>query len=323
MKSSSLLFPVALMRAEALSSEFIEDTYLLKPNNSPDVSAQIALSRLGYYDNQTTNRGTPVILVHGAFSNRGIWLDSHLQGAAKLLLENGFDPWMLELRGHGDSPENAFYHKNSLELYAQFDLPAVQAFVKEQTDQQILWVGHSSGAVCIATALAAKYLNTDDIVGVALFGAQVSKYPFVVYLPFIRSLIKIWLLSKKRMSNPKLGPEMEPNSIGFEFLRWSGFFTRWKSQKGFSFWKGLKDIEIPVIGFAAKKDKGDPAKHCEKLINHFSGVKTFHLLSKANGYSKDYGHGDMVKSDSALKEVWPLLIDWLENVKLNKLEERK
>jgi hypothetical protein len=50
MKSSSALFPVALMRAEVLSSELTEDTYLLKPNNSPDPSAQIALSRLGYYD---------------------------------------------------------------------------------------------------------------------------------------------------------------------------------------------------------------------------------------------------------------------------------
>ncbi|MFY0640823.1 MAG: alpha/beta hydrolase [Bermanella sp.] len=323
MKSSSALFPVALMRAEALSSEFIEDTYLLKPNNSPDVSAQIALSRLGYYENQTASRGMPVILVHGAFSNRGIWLDSHLHGAARILLESGFDPWMLELRGHGDSPENAFYHNNSLEQYAEFDLPAVQAFVKEQTKQKTFWVGHSSGGVCIATALSGKHLSLEDVAGTALFGTQVSKYPAAIYLPFVRTIIKIWLSTKKRLSNHKLGPEVEPNGIGFEFIRWSGLFTRWKSKKGVSFWQGLKDVNVPVIGFGAKKDKGDPAKYCEKLINAFAGDKSFHLLAKTKGYSKDYGHGDMVKSDSAFKEVWPLLITWLEDVKHNKLEERK
>lgn len=323
MKSSSSLFPVALMRAEALSSEFIEDTYLLKPNNSPDVSAQIALSRLGYYENQTASRGMPVILVHGAFSNRGIWLDSHLHGAAKILLEKGFDPWMLEFRGHGDSPENVFYHKNTLEQYAEFDLPAVQAFVKEQTGQNTFWVGHSSGAVCIATALAGKFLNADGVAGTALFGGQVSKYPIAIYLPFVRTLIKIWLLTKKRLSNIKLGPEVEPSSIGYEFIRWSGLFARWKSKKGFSFWQGLSEVKIPVIGFGAKKDKGDPAKYCEKLIDGFAGNKEFHLLAKSQGYSRDYGHGDMVKSDSALNEVWPVLINWLENIKHNKLEERK
>ncbi len=314
MKSSSSLFPVALMRAEVLSSEFIEDTYLLKPNNSSDPTAQIALSRLGYYEKKRPDRGIPIILIHGAFSNKGIWLDSHLHGAARILLENGFDPWMLEMRGHGDSPENNLFLKNSLELYAQYDLPAIQAFVNEQTQQKAVWLGHSSGGVCIATALAGNHLKTENISAIALFGAQVSRYPWVIYLPLVRTFIRTWLLTKKHIMNVKLGPEVEPRGVAQEYVRWSGIFSRWKSIKGLSYWKSIQNVTLPVIAFAAKKDKGDPAKYCEKLLNAFSGEKQFHLLAKSKGFSIDYSHGKMVKSEQADQEVWPLLIKWLKTL---------
>ena len=104
MKSSSQLFPVALIKAEVVADRFIEDTYLLKPNNSDDKSVQVALTRLGEADGEKATRGEPVILVHGSFTNRGFWLSQKGKGLASALLEKGFDPWMLELRGHGDSP---------------------------------------------------------------------------------------------------------------------------------------------------------------------------------------------------------------------------
>lgn len=314
MKSSSSLFPVALMRAEALSSEYIEDTYLLKPNNSPDPTVQVALSRLGKYQAQDSDRGQPVILVHGSFSNRGIWLDSQLQGMARLLIDAGLDPWMLEMRGHGDSPENAQYQKNDIESYATYDLPAVQSFIVEQTNKKVVWLGHSSGGVAIATALAGKYLKQEQILGVALFGSQVSKYPLALSIPFLRSYLKLHLLFKKRILNTKLGPELEPKGVAKEFIRWSGLLSRWKSKKGFSYWKGLSEVSVPSIGFGAKKDSGDPAKYCEKLINHFSGDKVFHHLSKAKGFSQDYNHGNMVRGERAASEVWPILIQWLDSI---------
>lgn len=323
MKSSSSLFPVALMRAEVLSSEFIEDTYLLKPNNSPDPTAQVALSRLGFYEKKSSQRGIPIILLHGAFSNRGIWLDSQLKGAARILLEHGFDPWMLEFRGHGDSPENNLYLKNNLELYAQYDLPAVQAFVFEQTQQKAIWLGHSSGGVCIATAVAGKYLKHDEILAVALFGTQVSHYPFSLYLPFARTLSRLWLLTKKRIINTKLGPELEPRGVGLEFIRWSSWLSRWKSKDGTSYWRQLTDATVPTIAFAAKKDKSDPARCCEKLLKAFSGPKQYHLLSKAKGFSMDYTHGNMVRGDASEQEVWPLLITWLKTLDKKTDEEDK
>lgn len=315
MKSSSDLFPVALMRADVVAQKFIEDTYLLKPNNSDDSSVQIALTRLGKYEGHNENRGKPVILVHGSFSNRGVWLSVTGKGFASALLEAGFDPWMLELRGHGDSPFNEQYEQNNLEAYADFDLPAVNAFVLEQSNQAPIWCGHSSGGVCIATAIAAEKLKQDEVSGVILFGSQVSRFPILLRLPISRMLAKISLLPKKRIHSTKLGVEFEPVGIAKEFVRWAGIFTGWKSKAGKSFWRGLGNLSTPVLAIAAKNDKGDPAKHCKKLMNGFAGDKTFYLLAKDNGFSQNYNHSNMVASDAAQQEVWPKVIEWINSIK--------
>src|SRR5690606_19839690 len=71
MQSSSELFPVALVSAE-LRGDLSEDVYLLKPNNSPDCSVELALTRVGQAGAEGV-RGVPVVLLHGSFSNRRFW----------------------------------------------------------------------------------------------------------------------------------------------------------------------------------------------------------------------------------------------------------
>lgn len=315
MKSSSDLFPVSLVRAEVIADEYIEDTYLLKPNNSQDKTVQIALTRLGYYSNNEKNRGLPIILVHGSFTNRGFWFSSKAKGLAKSLLENGLDPWMLELRGHGDSPENSQYHSNNVETYAEYDLPAALAFIQEQTMQKPIWVGHSLGGIVIATAFAGGHIQVDSSSGVALFGSQVSRFPVLLRIPFFRLFARMFLVIKKPVIKSDLGPEHEPLGLAREFARWAGLLHGWKSKTGIKYWNGLKNIEIPLIAFGAKKDKGDPIKSCKKLAFAFSKSAEFHELSKKSGYTTDYNHVNMIISDSAEQEVWPKLLNWINSIK--------
>ncbi len=317
MKSSSSLFPVSLLRADLVADKYIEDTYLLKPNNSSDSSVQIAVTRLGFYDGEEKNqRGTPVVLLHGSFSNRGFWFSSGGKGFAKFLLEAGFDPWMIEARGHGDSPVNAKYLENNVEAYSQFDLPAVQDFIQEQTKQKAFWVGHSLGGVTIATAIAGGHINPEKILGVVLFGAQVSRYPLLLKIPGLRLLAKIALLSKKRISGKNIGPEQEPVGIAKEFVRWAGWLSGWRPKTGSSYWLGLKELNVPALGFGAKVDKADPAKHCKTLTSAFCENSQFYLLSKEHGFIQDYNHVNMVVSKPAEQEVWPKAIQWM-NVTFN------
>lgn len=314
MKSSSELFPVALMKADVVAEKFIEDTYLLKPNNSPDSSVQVAISRLGYADRPEEHQGQPVILIHGSFTNRGFWLSPSGKGLASALLEEGFDPWMLEMRGHGDSPVNQNYSSNDVEAYAQYDIPAAADFVIEQTKQAPLWVGHSQGGVVISTAFAGGHLSEDKISGFALFGSQTSRYPLMLRIPVFRLLARALLGFKKSNIVSSKGPEQEPNGIAKEFVRWAGLFSGWKPKKGQSYWKTIPENDIPVIAFGAPKDPGDPAKYCKRLAEAINKNCEYHLLNKKGGYAQDYGHVNMVISKDAEREIWPKLISWFKTL---------
>ncbi|EAT10830.1 alpha/beta hydrolase [Bermanella marisrubri] len=315
MKSSSDLFPVSLMKADVLDDTYIEDTYLLKPNNSPDQTVQIAVTRLGYYNSEGA-RGMPVILFHGAFSNRSCWMQPEEQGVAKTLLDNGFDPWMVDLRGHGDSPVNQQYQNNSLEAYAQFDLPAIQAFVYEKTGQPSIWTGHSWGGVLIATAVAGKYLDESKIKALVLLGSQVTRYPFALRVPFLRITAKIIATIKHQHFAPALGPEAEPKGVAKEFIRWSSLWLGWRDSKKQALKKSWKATRLPILSVAASRDRSDPPKHCRKLINWVeqSVKKDFIVAGKASGFDTEYSHRDLIASSKAQTELWPRIIHWLKEV---------
>ncbi len=133
MQSSSDLFPVALLSAER-RGDLSEDVYRLKPGNSPDLTVELAVTRLGLAD-EPQARGVPVILLHGSFSNRRFWFSPKGIGLGAYLARAGFDVWVAEMRGHGLSVRNQDYRKNRVADYARYDLPAIAAFVREQSGE--------------------------------------------------------------------------------------------------------------------------------------------------------------------------------------------
>src|SRR6218665_2352672 len=181
MQSSSALFPVALMSAE-FRGDLSEDVYRLKPSNSPDFSVELALTRLGMADHGET-RGVPVILIPGSFSNRRFWYSPKGIGLGPYLARAGFDVWIAEMRGHGLSPRHLDYRKNRVADYARYDLPAIAAFVREQTGQAPHWIGHSLGGITLAAALGGRYLDEENVASVALFGSQISRVYWPLEVP--------------------------------------------------------------------------------------------------------------------------------------------
>ena len=220
MQSSSELFPVALISAE-FRGDLSEDVYRLKPGNSPDNSVQLALTRLGRADHQQ-DRGVPVILIPGSFSNRRFWYSPKGIGLGPYLARAGFDVWIAEMRGHGLSPRNENYRDNHVAQYVRHDLPAIADFIIEQTGQAAHWIGHSLGGVTLAAALGGGYLEASRVCSAALFGSQVSRIYWPLKLPPVewggRLLLRAFpYLSGRRL---KRGPEDEPAGLALETLRW-------------------------------------------------------------------------------------------------------
>ncbi|WP_337056780.1 alpha/beta fold hydrolase [Pseudomonas sp. USHLN015] len=316
MQSSSDLFPVALISAE-LRGDITEDVYRLKPGNSPDSSVELVITRLGLPGHEE-QRGVPVVLLHGSFSNRRFWYSPKCLGLGPHLARAGFDVWIAEMRGHGLSPRNQDYRRNRVADYARYDLPAIGAFVREQTAQAPHWIGHSLGGITLAAALGGHYLAGEHVASVALFGSQISRVYWPLKVPPVEWSGRFLLKRLAVLSGPglKRGPEDEPIGIGLESLRWHGLFGRFGDAER-DWWKGLAEVNVPVLAVGAAGDQQDPAWACRKLLEQFgSETKQFLCLSRENGFADDYGHIEMLVSKHAQQEVWPLVEHWLDRLQL-------
>lgn len=114
-----------------------------------------------------------------------------------------------------------------------------------------------------------------------------------------------------------IGPENEPAGLVNEYLARHSLFGRWQIRseklKLLPAWK--QGTGLPLLALAAAADKSDPAKACLRFASLYGGVqKDSVLLGKSEGFSRDYGHVDMVVSKEAATEVWPRISGWLSKL---------
>ena len=127
----------------------------------------IALHR---YTPSRRAHATPVLLCHGMGSNRFNLDGPGNTSLARALHARGYDVWLLELRGAGQSrrrlgPTGLLYQW-TFEDYVQHDAPAALRVVRRVTRRpKVLWVGHSLGGM---VAYALLMTPAADSVGAAV-----------------------------------------------------------------------------------------------------------------------------------------------------------
>lgn len=95
---------------------------------------------------------TPVVLCHGMSSNRWDMDGPGSISLARYLWEQGYDVWVVELRGAGRSTKpnwwNGKRYNWSFEDYVYHDAPALLRVVLRETKAaKVHWVGHSMGGM--------------------------------------------------------------------------------------------------------------------------------------------------------------------------------
>ncbi len=287
-------------------------------------------------------RRPPVLLVHGLSSNR--WaLDSGVESVslAAHLSAAGFRTFALDLRGHGDSrrgPEGAppwcFDH------YVDEDVPAaLEAIRRETGEEQVLWVGHSLGAV---TGLVTCQLHPDRIAGiVAIAGPMrfdvdgtVARYlrrGALVDGRFNRTLallVSPWAgwayppaaelaINGRNMDRAVFrrllanGIEDVSRPVFQQLHEWVTQDVCCSADGTRDYWAGLSTCRQPALFLAAPRDPLAPPDAVRASFEAWGGPRTYVEFGREGGHSTDYGHTDLLVGRNAHAEVFPVVSAWL------------
>lgn len=251
---------------------------------------------------------SPILLTHGTFSNV-----QTCTLPARYLAREGFDCWILELRGHGQSESGSTYP--DFETFSSFDVEtAVDAVRRRTRREQIFWVGHSGGGLALLMRLARDPEAGEQIRGIVTLASQATDAgaTWSGKVKIILAAMVTNALGRAPGKMLKLGPQDEFRSVMNQWYRWN-WKGRWTGKDGFDYLEGLRRITVPTLCFAGGGDRFiAPYQGCRRLYNALGSLdKRMVFCAKSEGYGEDYSHARIIMSRRAQLEIWPIISEWL------------
>ena len=284
---------------------------------------------------------TPVFMLHGVVEDGRIFYSPRGGGLAYFLAQQGFDVFVVDLRGKGSSwpslnrgkssksrgeetePSNETY--GAYEVVTQ-DLPALINEMRMLTGGlPWIWVTHGWGGV-LATAHLARYPErATGILGVVHFASRrtvkVNSFRKRVLLDWWWNRWGQWLVRYKGYLPARFwgyGVSDEAAGIHQDMITWSNQ-DEWVDQNdGFDYRSAvllmsekpasLYFASVTDSGFADKDDIRDFMKH------HGEHDGRLVLLGKALGNRRDYNAVEMLVHEDAQEDHFPLMLNWMMEV---------
>lgn len=113
--------------------------------------------RLGLTRVDTGDPGRPaVLLLHGHTASADMFLLPETRNLVDVLLDDGYEPWLLDWRGSCRLPYNETGHRYTYDDVALHDIPAAVSYVRERIgDRPLFVVAHCIGALTLSLSLTA------------------------------------------------------------------------------------------------------------------------------------------------------------------------
>ncbi len=250
----------------------------------------------------------PVLLTHGTFSNAQV-----CTRLARYLAENGFDCWILELRGHGRSEMGPV--QPDFERFSEFDVPAALDAVRRKTKKrELFWVAHSGGGLALLMHLARHPEVCGQIRGIVTLASQATDAGATLNgkTKIILGALATNILGRAPGKMLRLGPQDEFRKVMNQWFRWN-WDGRWTGKDGFDYLEALGQVEIPALCLAGGGDRFiAPYRGCRRVYDGLGSLdKRMALCAKSEGYGEDYSHSRIIASRRAQQEIWPTISEWL------------
>ncbi|MFT7621605.1 MAG: pimeloyl-ACP methyl ester carboxylesterase [Myxococcota bacterium] len=293
----------------------------------------------------------PVFLVHGLGANRYNFDAPGKLSFARHLAENGFDCWVIELRGAGRSSKPLPFNRHSFSWtfgdYYRHDVPAALNLIRDETGhEEVHWIGHSMGGMVAyawlmttenprlrsLTAIGSPCFHHvanplfDKIIGLRGLLNYVPSIPYAAASSLLVPVLPLFLETAGRLlANPRnlslldmvrlisLAPENLPNTLIAQFAQWYAEDGFRDPYGNMHYARELHRIDTPTLLVAGKIDVLATPKDMQYVFDALgSEDKRLEIFGRERGCRHDYGHIDLVLGKYATEEVWPTMLDWLQ-----------
>lgn len=300
---------------------------------------ELALSR---YSHQP-NRNWPVLLCHGLGSNRLSFDIDAEHSLARHLVQQGYDVYALDLRGHGLSqkPQRGTAQRWGWGFndYCEQDVPTAIAAILQRTGKsQLHFIGHSMGGLLLygRTALGEENIRSGIAIGSSLdysgtpsvFHKIVNLAPAASLLPSIpvhwTALASSWASQfSARAIDPVL---VNPPNVRLQTYRKlaanglhpvsarvlvelagaiNGAGLKTKQGQSYADLLQQRGYHFPILAMAGSADLQCPPSAAARFGT------SLQVFGREQGQREDYGHDDLIMGRHASAETWPAIVDWL------------
>ncbi len=286
----------------------------------------------------------PVLVCHGIASNTRTWALGPGRDVGEYLSAQGFDVYLVDLRGHGASGPAA--DTTSMDTYALHDVPAaVNAARAASGADEAVWIGHSMGGLVMVAylqrvpdhhlAAAATVASPLDWRGADHLTRVIHRLLTLLAGPGplpardLAAFYAQWegdiplhldrvVYEPTNMARPFLADMMRVGLSPIQAGVRRQFAATMAAQRFVSldgahdYLDGASSITLPFLVVSGRTDHLCPPERTVTFFDRLgSADKTWRVFGLDQGDHADYGHVDLCNGDHVAEDVYPFLAEWL------------
>ncbi len=265
----------------------------------------------------------PVLMVHGMMSNGRIFYSESGKGLAPWLARQGFDVFVADLRGKGQStPRISRHARHGQTEMIRDDVPALHAAIRGLTGgQPVHWVSHSWGGVVLNSALLRQPALIPQVASLVHFAAkrsvQVRNLNKAIEIDLMWNVVlrgvtrSVGYLPARQLN---FGADNETDKTHRQIKRWAKVRPWVDSDDGFDYGAAARQTTLPPALYLSARN--DPCRGHPLDVKRFrdeSGPhrSCVHLLARRTGHWHDYDHVTLLTHPDAERDHFPLVRRWL------------
>lgn len=291
--------------------------------------------------------GEPVLLVHGFMANQFNFALPEGQSLADVLSADGYDCWLIELRGCVSSvpPFGRSLSEPAIEDYIFKDIPAALQYIQQKTRYpKVHWIGHSLGGMLLyayQAAFGGKAIASGTTIGspINFEGVRLNGVkPLLLlrYLPssIFRGLQRLGVVLAYRFKlksslvpvnwnnmNPELDGrafsnvvEAPPLPVAKE-LAFCAANRVWRIQNDeIDVVEAMNHFDVPLFAIFGAGDSFVPLHTIDDFFDKLPiKDKDLMILSKENENADDYSHVDLMFGRYSADEVFVPILSWVQD----------